>query len=209
MGNSAELGALIEAASAGDRCATDGLLVREYEPLLAFIRSQDLKSLAGRVAAEDLLQESLLRAARGIKGFNLAQADGFRAWLHAIAQNVIRDARKAQEAARRDKRREARSPRAAPDESIVGLLDLLPVSGRTPSQSVARREAVAAIRVALASISEDYRLAIRHRYLDGLDVKETAKRMKRSERAIHMLCNRGLKALAEAMGSASMFLSKA
>jgi len=194
-------------AAAGDRSALDRLLLREYDPLLRFIRSLTPQGIARRVAPEDLLQETLLRAARGIKSFDCGNPDGLRPWLHAIARNVIHDARKAHQAGRRDERREVRQQRAAPDDSVIALLDLLPADGRTPSRSAARHEAAAAIRVALTSIPDDYRRAITLRYIDALPVAEIAAQMGRTDRAVHMLCNRGLKALAEAMGSASMFLS--
>lgn len=208
MGDSSELKVLIESAALGDRCAMDRLLLREYEPLLVFIRSRMPARLASRLSPEDLLQDSLVRAARGIQKFDTARPDGFRSWLHTIAQNVIHDARKQHAAARRDGRREVGASPALADESIIGLLDLLPITGRTPSQSVARRDAVVALRVALSSIPSDYGQAIRLRYLEGLSIAETAERMGRTNRAIQMLCNRGLKSLAAAMGSASMYLSR-
>lgn len=202
------MNALIEAAAAGNRPALDSLLLREYDALLAFIRYRMPASMTSRVSVEDLLQDTLLHAAKSIRGFApTSDVSGFRAWLHTIAQNVIRDAIKSNQAARRDARRDVPAQRSAPDESCLGLLDLLPVSARTPSQSVARQQAAAAVRMALASIPNDYREAIQLRYIEGLSVGQIAVQMNRTDRAIHMLCNRGLKALAEAMGSPSMFLS--
>jgi DNA-directed RNA polymerase specialized sigma24 family protein len=44
------------------------------------------------------------------------------------------------------------------------------------------------------------------RYFDGLSVKETADRMHRSEGAVLMLANRGLKALKADIKSLSLFV---
>jgi len=209
MGDSTELAGLIESAAAGDRSAVDRLLLREYGPLMALIRSQIPAGMGGRLSAEDLHQKALIRAAKAIKGFQSDEnGGGFRAWLHTIARNVVRDAVKFHKRDRRDVRREIADLRpAASDDSMVGLLDLLPISAGTPSRSAARHEAVAAVRVALASIPDDYRRAIHLRYVEGLSVAETAERMGRGKGAIHMLCHRGLKAMAEAMGTASKFFT--
>lgn len=209
MGNPDELSLLVSSAAGGDGCALERLLLREYEPLLAFIRATIPTSVVKRSAPEDLLQEALMRAAKGIKGFDPARPEGFRPWLREIAKNVMRDARKAQEAARRDQRRDVCAAPGVSDESILGLIDLLPASGPTPSRAFARREAVAVMRAALMKIPSDYAEAIGMRYLQGLCVTDIAARMNRTDRAVHMLCNRGLKALAKAMGSASSFLTSA
>jgi DNA-directed RNA polymerase specialized sigma24 family protein len=46
------------------------------------------------------------------------------------------------------------------------------------------------------------------RYLEGLRVAEVAKRIGRSEGAVHMLCTRGLQSLREELGDLSRFLSR-
>jgi len=95
MDSSDELKALVAAAVAGDRSAMDRLLLREYEPLLRFIRVKLPANLLHRVAPEDALQESLFRATKSIRQFTQGSDDNsFRAWLQAIAQNAIHDFRK-------------------------------------------------------------------------------------------------------------------
>jgi RNA polymerase sigma-70 factor (ECF subfamily) len=61
-------------------------LAREYSPqLLRFLRRQ----IGDAAAAEDLLQETLLRIARGLAGF--AGRSSLKTWVFAIASNVVGD----------------------------------------------------------------------------------------------------------------------
>ena len=90
---------------------------------------------------------------------------------------------------------------------MVGLLDLVAAPGRTPSRVLARRDAVAAMQTALASIPEHYQQAVWLVYIEGHPVAEAAARLGKTERAIHGLCRSALKLLRERLGSASQFLS--
>jgi len=70
--------------------------------------------MGGRLSAEDLHQKALIRAAKAIKGFQSDEnGGGFRAWLHTIARNVVRDAVKFHKRDRRDVRREIADLRPA------------------------------------------------------------------------------------------------
>jgi RNA polymerase sigma-70 factor (ECF subfamily) len=82
------------------------------------------------------------------------------------------------------------------------------VTSRTPSASAAGHEAVSAIQSALELLPADYREALQLRYIEGLPMAEVAARLKRTEGAVQMLCQRALKQLAARMGSASRFLSR-
>ena len=98
-----------------------------------------------------------------------------------------------------------RHSRGGADSSLV---DLVVVSVNSPSGQVARREAQRVVLVALTQLKEDYRLAISLRYLEGRSVAEVAETMQRTERSVHMLCNRALKKLREALGRSSQYLSR-
>ena len=88
------------------------------------------------------------------------------------------------------------------------LVDLLAGPRRTPSQSIARHEAVGAVRVALTGLTEDYREALQLRYVQGLPVAEVAETMKRTPRAVHNLCRRGLQELRAALGRSAQYLTR-
>jgi len=118
--------------------------------------------------------------------------DPFFRWLRAIAERKLTDAIRARRAAKRGGgRQQAQTERS----SVVGPLQLVACDLRTPSRSVARQEAVLGIQAALERLPADYREALRLRYMEGLDVAETAERMRRGAGAVRTLCWRALRTL--------------
>lgn len=91
---------------------------------------------------------------------------------------------------------------------MVGMLQQIAITSRTPSVSAASHEAISAVQSALESLPADYREALRLRHIEGLAVAEVAAQMGRTEAAVQMLCHRALRQLATVMGSASRFLSR-
>ena len=57
-------------------------------------------------------------------------------------------------------------------------------------------------------LSEEYRRVVQWRFVQGLPVAQVARRLGKSEPAVHMLCHRTLKKLRELMGSPSKYLSR-
>jgi RNA polymerase sigma-70 factor, ECF subfamily len=200
---------LVSLAAAGDAMALERLLVLHYDRLAAQVGRKLPDELRGLISADDVLQEAFVVAFREIRQFKPAGPDAFYHWLAAIAQHRLLDMVKAQRAAKRGGgRRAINRPSRSPEESLAGLLELLQVNERTPSRSVAAHEAIGAIRVGLSGLKEDYREALRLRYIEGLPVAEAAARMQRTEHAVHMLCHRGLEQLREALGRSSQFFTR-
>ena len=65
---------------------------------------------------------------------------------------------------------------------------------------MARREAVHAVQVAVASLPEDYREVIRLRYFEGKTLSDTAAAMARSPDAVRALTDRAKKQMRDALG---------
>lgn len=191
---------MLARAVAGDVEALELLLLRHHDRLVANV-SRHLSPIVKRtVSPEDIVQETYIRAFKRIGTFAPRGDDAFYRWLCVIAGNQMRDAASRHFAAKR-----------GGDGQVHGAMSdlLVHVAGheKTPSGVAARREGVAALHVAMAGLSEDYRRVIELRYIQQCDVAKTAKIMGRTDRAIHMLCHRALKEIAQAMGRASAFLS--
>jgi RNA polymerase sigma-70 factor (ECF subfamily) len=200
---------LLARATAGDQLALERLLLGCHDRLVAQLTGELPADLRGVVSADDVLQEAYVVAFRQIGTFEPRGPDAFYKWLRAIAKNRLFDAIKAARAAKRGGgRARAEAPAGPATSSVVELLDLLNLHDHTPSRSAAGHEAVAAVQVALASLKEDYREALRLRYIDGLSVAETAARMNRTDRAVHMLCHRALQQLHEALGRSSQYFTR-
>ncbi|MGH9388977.1 MAG: sigma-70 family RNA polymerase sigma factor, partial [Vicinamibacteria bacterium] len=81
----AEEDRLVERARAGDRAAMEALLSPWRKPLFGYI----YRMVTGRADAEDLLQETLVRAIEQIASFR-GEAP-FKSWLFGIATHVSLD----------------------------------------------------------------------------------------------------------------------
>jgi RNA polymerase sigma-70 factor, ECF subfamily len=196
---------LIAQAIAGNTAALETLLHRTHKPLLRFVELHLPNQLRDIYESSDIVQDTWLRAARSIDCFRYEQQDNavFR-WLVTIARRVLIDCLKQRRTQKRDR---LRIPSHSNEDGLMArLLEELVVYKRTPSLSAASHELMASLDAAMARIAKDQAKAVRLRYLKGLAVGEIAEQMERSKAAIHLLCNRGLKALRWEMRSASMYV---
>lgn len=70
----------------GNRAALTELVERHYDPLMGYLYRM---TRGDRALAQDLAQETFLRALRGIGGY--AYPRPFKPWLYAIATNLARN----------------------------------------------------------------------------------------------------------------------
>src|SRR5687768_15987770 len=80
---------LIESARKGSRPAFDELAAEITSSLLAAIRRGIGERLGAKLEAEDVLQETLLRAFKSIQHFRWQGEVSFRRWLEGIASNIL------------------------------------------------------------------------------------------------------------------------
>ncbi len=195
-------------AVAGDGDALQRLIV-EYHDAVRGVVARAMDPVIRRVLdPEDVLQDAYAAAFRHIGGGQFEGPGAFYKWLERIAVNELKDRERGLYRRKRDLGRQASGPRGQ-RTSYPALMERLAAPDSTPSRRVARNEAVAAVLSSLARLSDDQRLVVQLRFLEGLAVREIAERMGRSEDAVHALCRRGLIALREAMGSISRYLSGA
>ncbi len=172
---------LLRAARRGDRKAVDALFARHRGRLLAFLQMHMRAALTRRVQPEDVLQETLLEAARKLDGFEPEGPASFYRWLVRIARFKVSEAERAWAARKR---------------ALETPLDGDPVQERTGASGLAvRAERAGRLREALEGLAQAQGEAIRLRYLEGLSTAETAERMERSEAAVKSVLSRGFEAL--------------
>lgn len=198
---------LIERAKDGDDIALQELLLDHYTSLSRHISQKLPRSLQDVLSVEDVLQETLLQAYRNIGQFDSELP--FRPWLKRIAENRLADAAKAmRRKKRRGDRRRAHLHTEVKSDSVVELIDTLSARGHTPSHSIARREAVQAVRVGMAGLPSDQREAVRLRFMEGKSLEETAQAMNRTPASVRSLIHRAKERLRDFLGRASLWLSK-
>jgi len=165
--------ALVRRSRSGDRGAFEDLVRRTTRLVYArlYLETGD------RELAEDLLQETYLRAFRPIR--QVSEPAGFRRWLLAIAQTVAIDAFRRSHALRRS------APRRESQE----------VLGETPApppEDPERAQMRERVRTLLQSLPDEYRLPLMLRYIDGADYATITVQLGLSAGSLRGLLNRGL-----------------
>lgn len=187
MDSEEETTVLVARAQRGDRTAFE-TLVSIFRPRLeALVRSRLGAHLRAATTGDDIVQETLLEALRSIGGFRSTGDDAFMRWLGGIAEHLIR----------REFRRQLRDQRIR--------LDQRPGEETSPAKAARRRERMDRLRDAVARLSPDHRQVVLLARIEGLRVKEIARRMNRSETAIRNLLLRALRELAKAFGETESF----
>jgi len=168
----------VAAARRGDRRALEELCRREWRPVYGLV----YRAVQDRAEAEDLTQETFLKALQHLDGFRASGAP-FRAYLSEVAMNLVRDRW----------RRRGRRP--------LWLESLPEVRDRAagPEATAAGRADRDRIRRALAGLSRDHRMVIVLRILDRKPAAECAALMKRTPAAIRQLQHRALSELRNAL----------
>jgi RNA polymerase sigma-70 factor (ECF subfamily) len=191
---------LITLSSAGDGAALATLLQAYEGDLLCYAMRRLPQKVRHIQGPEDIVQDTCFEACRLIRGFVSESPGSFYRWLVRIANfRIMAVIQK-----HRSRRTHALSA-LAEDGSTLMALEQLVLYRRTPSRSAAAHEFVLEVERSLQQLSDDYRRVIVHRFIDGLSVDETAKRMNRNTNNIYVLCSRALVALRAQLRSASHY----
>jgi len=167
-----------------------------------YLDRQIPSELRSFIESQDVLQDTLFEAFQRADQFVPDGDDAVFRWMATIARRRVAALLRMQRALKRGGKREA----AENLSEVVEALEELARYERTPSRSAMAHEMASAIQDSISRLEPQYRDAVRLRYVDGLSIKEVSGRMRRTEGAILMLCNRGLKALKADLQSKSFFL---
>lgn len=196
---------LILSASAGDRVALTQLLLTHHDALQHHIRQQLASAPAGISNADDVLQQTYVRAAQAIGRFESRPAASFRGWLKTIATNLIKDARKRWV-------RERRAPATEQDlnatsGSLAFVVEHQAADNTPPIRRVQAREHMRRLRVAVARLPREQRDIIERYYLLNESLQQIAEATGRSKSAIRGICYRARQQLRSLMGGSSLYFS--
>ena len=185
--------AYIDEARAGSSEAI-GRLIDSCRAYLLLVANEELEpSLRVKVAASDLVQETILTAQVDFPRFRGRSQGELMRWLRRTLLNDLVDLRRRYGDA--EKRAIAREESLAGDSRADRPARQVPTHDPTPHASSVAREEAAALQRAMAGLPDDYRQAVTLRNWERMSFAEIAQRMKRSREAVRKLWVRGIERL--------------
>jgi len=152
---------LVDGARSGDRAALERLLERHERQVYRF----GLKMCRDPEAAKDVLQETLIAAARTVKDFRGASSPS--TWLYAIARSFcIKQRRRSRYAPEHEESIDA----AGTGREVLEIAD----PGRAPDDALSGRQVERALEQAIAELDPMYREILLLRDVEGLSAAEVA-----------------------------------
>jgi RNA polymerase sigma-70 factor (ECF subfamily) len=163
----------IERARAGDAEAFAEIYDRYQPPVFRYI----FYRVGDEHVAEDLTAEVFLRMVEKIRHFSY-RGQPLLAWLYTIARNLVAD-----------HHRQKRQPLALP------LDENLPTSAACPEEATERRVTQQDLATAIVELTEEQRMVILLKFVEGLDNETVAGLMGKPVGAVKSLQHRALAAL--------------
>jgi RNA polymerase sigma-70 factor, ECF subfamily len=180
----------LSAARSGSRTAMGELFDNCRNYLLLVANASVGEGLRAKVAASDLVQETLLEAGQIFERFTGSSEEELLRWLTRILENKLGNAVKRYIGAeKRDLSREVRLVDADSGEIPVGSLD---DSGDSPSAVLSAEEEGARIQAAVLQLPEDYRRVIDLRVHQALSFEDVGRAMDRTSEAARKLFVRAI-----------------
>lgn len=147
--------------------------------------------------AEDLVQETFVKALQGFPQFAGTTEPEFSAWLCTICANSLKDLLRKQG---RDACRVQPTCCGGGNDASVSIVWTEPAASQsTPSQRMIKAEKALRLAALLQTLPEAQRDAVRLRHLEGWPLEKIAAELGRSVTASAKLIRRGLQSLRAAM----------
>jgi RNA polymerase sigma-70 factor, ECF subfamily len=200
---------LVERAVRGDRAALGDLLLAHLDGLERHVSAKLPDHIRSLVAPDDVVQEALVQAIRGIAGFQSRGPASFRNWLWSIADHEVRQTVERLGAQKRGGRRQHVPAATGQTSSFIDLFELVADStAGTASGALAGQEAARAMQVGIAGLPDDQRRAVRLHFLEGRSLDDTAGALERSPGAVRGLLHRAKAGLRDALGHSSRWFAR-
>jgi RNA polymerase sigma-70 factor (ECF subfamily) len=166
--------ALLSQLAGGDHRAADALLVKHRERLKKMVTCRMDPRLAARVSPSDVVQETMLTAAKDLESFAKSRPMPFYPWLRRLAWNRLMDLQRRH--LYRKKRAVGREEQGAPmtDQSLYELARRLVAAGPSPSRAAVARENRDRLRAALEELEPTQREVLLLKYVEDMTLAEAA-----------------------------------
>jgi RNA polymerase sigma-70 factor (ECF subfamily) len=191
---------LIDCAHRGDEAARQQLLERYRDYLRRMVAVRLDRRLAARVDASDVVQETLVEAARRLDDYLRERPIPFYGWLRQLAGERIVDTHRRHVTAHRRSVTLEHRDLDLPDASADELVRRLFAADTSPSNHLMRLERHERLKGALAALPQRDREVLVMRHLEQLSTAEIAAMLEISEPAVKSRLLRALLRMREQMG---------
>ena len=171
---------LVARAQNGDRSAFDELVASLQDRVRGFVRSRIRTEFRDRLDADEILQDTFVRAYRSIGRFRGEDHESFTRWVMGIARIAVIKA--------------VNESLGRPEFEISRDFADTDVS---PSKALRRENRFDRLQEALDKLSGDYREVVYLVRIEGLSTKQVAEKIGRSPEAVKKLLGRALRRLRE------------
>lgn len=173
---------LMEELRSGSGQTRRGAFCALYERYAGPLRTFLAPMARGPELAEDLTQETFLRALAKLHTFD--GRSSFKTWIYSIGMNLFRD---------HLRRRATMSETNSPDWTNTAA------KGPTPAEAAERNEQTERVRAAIDALPEEYRAPVLLVRLEGMSYAEAAEVLGLTVSAVRMRMHRGYRRLVEAL----------
>lgn len=184
---------LIEQINVGDRDAMAEYLMFRRNDLLAVILNKMGMALRNKIEADDIYQEVASGAVQKMHELDFSEKGPF-GWLCEMAQRRIVDAERRFSAQKRAKHKEV-GIHGTPEQSQVGIANLLVASITSPSRAFSRQQKEFKLLRAMDQMPDEQRTVLQMRYGEGKPTREIAESIGKTDGATRVLLTRALKKL--------------
>jgi RNA polymerase sigma-70 factor (ECF subfamily) len=161
--------------------------------LLAVARLEAPSAASSKTEAEDIVQETIVKALRRFEQFEGATVDELRGWLRRILLNGLKDSSRHWRADRRHDDREVSVDRGRDGGS--GIKEMLVARVGSPLAALIRQDKIGTIQAALGQLRQEHRDVIMLRCEENLGFDAIGRRLGRSADAARKLWERALEDL--------------
>lgn len=165
---------LLDQLAAGKAEAADVLLMHHRDRLKKMVRCRMDARLATRVSPSDVVQDTMLTAAKDLMNFAKNRPMPFYPWLRRLAWNRLMDLQRRH--LYRQKRAVGREEPPAPmtDQSLYELAKRLVAIGPSPSRAAQTKETRERLREALEALEPTQREVLLLKYVEDMTLAEAA-----------------------------------
>ena len=175
---------LLRRAAEDDPQAVDRLMAAHRRRLKQMITVRMDQRLRQRLDPSDVVQETLLEAARRLPDYLSEDSIPFYPWLRQMAVNRLIDLhRRHLVSQKRSVRREGPAP-FLPDESVMQLATRLAAPGSSPSRHAQKQEQRERVKEKLGELDPGLKEVLVLQYLEELSTNEIAPILGVSERTV-------------------------